>query len=423
MIAFTENAEKGQNDIQLKMYVSRYLARFHGDEMTSEQISEIASRFAGSCYELIVRQTKEAFVYAYENQDVCSESSSYTSCMAKSTSHFGTPVHPAAVYYTGDTPKSLSIAYIPDPHNPARVLARSLVHTNDMHFVRVYGTDERMRSILIEKLEAAGFTRTCDFEGIRLAAISNGYVDSYVMPYIDGDINCVTLHEHDSIRGNYFTIDSNGDHQATETSGHITVGNRYRCDACGDGIDDGDECIVQEYTYCPHCRHEYTFFCEYYEETYPSDTDHHDVVVMRPNFRGDMRETTQVWSQRAINRYAFYCGRTDTYYANEDFNHIDVIVPDRYTSSGVSSERWCAERTSDGYFICPDCGEAFHIDLCVIDGRTGEMLCKDCHAERNEQPETVLKPVAVTNNDPCQHVFDWQLAQWEAAEAAQWVAE
>jgi len=214
MLAFTENPTKGQLDLQLKLSVSKYLARYC-DWMPGDKISAIAGKFAADTYTLTIEQTKEAFIFAYEGQEVMSESSLHVSCMAKTTDSYGTPVHPAAVYYTGSRSDSLSIAYIRDPHNPNKVLARALVWPDKETFVRLYGTSETMRITLREKLEAAGFTRDDDFSGARLRRIEMNGGSRFVMPYIDGD--CQYVDDH----GDYFEIVGSGDYSATETRGYI----------------------------------------------------------------------------------------------------------------------------------------------------------------------------------------------------------
>ena len=281
MIAFTENAEKGQQDIQLRLSVSRYLSRFHADDMSSQTISRIYQRFMGSSsdYTLTIEQTEEAFIYAYDRQRVTSESSSFISCMEKDFSYL--PKHPAAVYCTGSKSDSLAIAYIKNPDTACasyeRVLARAIVWPENKSFVRVYGRDETMRTALITMLEEAGFERTDDFSGARLARIryDNG---KYVMPYIDGDAQCVD--EYDD----HFEITHHGQFSATETQGYISA-SRYSCEQCGDGIDDEDGIrYVGGDHWCEHCADTHAIFCQYYEEYFP-DTDGGNTVITL-NWRG-----------------------------------------------------------------------------------------------------------------------------------------
>lgn len=408
MLAFTENAQKGQQDIQLKLSVSRYLARFHGDNLSSDRIRDIAGKFAADTYTLTIEQTKEAFIFAYEGQEVCSESSLHVSCMAKTTDHFGTPVHPAAAYYTGSRGDSLAIAYIRDPKNDRKVLARALVWPSKETYVRLYGTSETMRITLREKLEAAGFTRDDDFSGARLKRIEMDDA-RFVMPYIDGDCQCVDDH------GDYFEIVGSGDYTATSTSGYIYSSSRYTCDNCGDGMDEDDARDVQGDTWCEHCYENHTFFCERTEETYPDNHGSNEVVTMVQRRYSDptRREMTQTWSQDACDSDAFYCEHTETYYDNRYFTSVDVTT--RTTRGAIITETWCAEKTDDDYFICPDCGEAYtHDFMSTTHNDDGELVCTDCaekiNTDDNDGYKFKLSPTTPTIHDHNQHVIDFHAA-------------
>lgn len=406
MLAFTENAQKGQQDLQLKLSVSRYLARFHGDNLSSDRIRDIAGKFAADTYTLTIEQTKEAFIFAYEGQEVCSESSTYVSCMAKQTSDYGTPVHPAAVYYTGSRSDSLAIAYIRNPKNDNKILARAVVWPDRQTFVKLYGTSEDMRIVLREKLEAAGFTRDDDFSGARLRRIEvNGA--RFVMPYIDGDCQCVDDH------GDHFEITGSGDYTATETRGYIYSNSRYTCDNCGDGMDEDDARDVQGDTWCEHCYDNHTFFCERAEETYPESYGSNEVVttVQRRYSDPTRREMTQTWSQDACDGEAFFCEHTETYYDSRYFTSVDVTV--RTPRGAIITETWCAEKTREDYFTCPDCGEAYtHDFMSTTHNDDGELVCTDCAEKINTDDEYKFKlpPTTPTINDHNQHVIDFHAA-------------
>lgn len=396
MLAFTENPTKGQLDLQLKLSVSKYLARFLGDTMSSDKIRDIAGMFAGDTYTLTIEQTEEAFIFAYEDQEVCSESSSHVSCMAKHASDYGTPIHPAAVYYTGTRSDSLAIAYIRDPNDDSKVLARALVWPNEEMFVKLYGTSEGMRITLREKLEAAGFTRGNNFGGVRLKRIEMRGGAGYVMPYIDGNYQYVDDH------GSYFEIVDNGEYSATETRGYI-CSSRYNCENCGDDMSEDDTHNVQGSSWCEFCYENSTFFCGCNEETYPEDHGSNEVVTMvrtqSYNLSAVRYRITQTWSQDACDEYAFFCEHTETFYNSDDFNSVEVTT--RSSRGAIITETWCAEETIDDYFTCPDCGKAFtHDFMGSTHNDDGEMVCTDC------------TDCAVSHiiNDQNQHVIDFYAA-------------
>lgn len=423
MLSFTESPLKGQQDIQLRLPVNRYLARFHQDKLSSDQIAAITNRFGFTDYTLTIEQTEAAFVFAYENQEVRSESSSHVSCMWYGKDHYGTPKHPSAVYYTGATEDSLAIAYIKNPNNPSNVLARALVWPHRQTFVRIYGVDERMRGILRALLTNEGYNRDSDFEGARIRRIPFGVDrhfgnDRYIMPYIDGDVQCV-----DVMAGNdrFFVIDRHGDYACTDTRGYIYDHNRYTCDNCGDGMDEDEAHSVQGDTWCQHCYENSSFFCERHQETYPDSTDSHQVITMvRYRYNDPRREPmTQTWSEFAVNDEAFFCENTERYYDTRYFSQIEVHV---LRSGRNTTETWCQERTLDDYFICPDCDEAYeHVYLSATTNADGDQVCTFCaekiearEAECEDNLEPVkLRPVTPTIHDTKQLVLDWQLAPHE----------
>jgi hypothetical protein len=327
--------------------------------------------------------------------------------MEKDFSHL--PEHPAAVYYTGNKSDSLAIAYIKNPdaacHTAERVLARAVVWPENKSFVRVYGRDEALRTVLITMLEEAGFDRADDFSGARLKRIryDNG---RYVMPYIDGDAQCID--EYDD----HFEITHHGKFTANEVHGYISV-SRFSCEQCGDGIDDEDGIRhVGGDHWCEHCADTHAIFCQYYDEYFP-DTDGGNTVITL-NWRGRVEE--QAWSQRAINEHSFFCEHTERHYADNDFNSIEVIVNKRgHTETWC--ETWCETACQDHYFICPDCDKAYHTDFqSNTTNDDGEWVCLECAEKRKAEAEAEtedsddvdtfkLPPVTPTIHDERQYTL------------------
>jgi formylmethanofuran dehydrogenase subunit E len=339
---------------------------------------------------------------------VCSESSTFVSCMAKQTSDYGTPVHPAAVYYTGSRSDSLAIAYIRDPRNANKILARAVVWPSKETFVKLYGTSETMRITLREKLKAAGFTRDDDFSGARLRRIEMDGGAKFVMPYIDGDCQCVDDH------GDCFEIVGGGDYGAAETRGYIYSNSRYTCDNCGDGCDEDDARDVQGDTWCEHCYENHTFFCERAEETYPDSHGSNEVVTMVQRRWNDPTRSrmTQTWSEDACDGDAFFCERTETYYDSRYFNGIEVTT--RTARGATITETWCAEDAEGEYFTCPDCGEVYSNDfMSTTHNDDGELVCTGCaekHDDSSGEYKFKLPPTTPTIHDHNQHVIDFHAA-------------
>lgn len=413
-IAFTATPEKGMQDIQTVISASTYLGRFTA--LSGDQIRDLAARYESRVTinedTLVIDYTRKAFRFAYDNQPVKSESSDHTSCMARSarsyTGHF-TPhphIHPAEAYSTDRD--GLHIAYTTDPRHPTTVTARAVVWPRHMHFVRVYGLEERDRIGLTSLLQSRGYTRHYSFDGAPLARIGLGNDDddtdgTFLMPYIDGD--CRTVDDSPSTKR--FYICDNGDYEAAETSGSIDVGSgsRYNCtcDNCGDRMHSDDGHTVGGDRWCESCYENEAIYCEYYEESYASHDGFTSVFVARYAERGvdgfrrrdpSARPIEQTWCDDAAGNYAFYCDKTDRHYHGEHFTSIEVVV-DRLGNT----ETWCMEQTTDDWFRCDECGQNYDIDLRYehSDLLGDAVVCVDCHKANEAESEGRGYPVPVTS--------------------------
>lgn len=403
-LAFTATPEKGMQNIQTVISVSTYLGRFTA--LSGDQIRDLAARYESrntiNDETLVINYTRKAFRFAYDNQPVKSESSDHTSCMARSarsyTGHlvFHPYLHPAEAYSTDQD--GLHIAYTTDPRHPDTVTARAVVWPKRMHYVRVYGLEERDRIGLQSLLQSRGYTRRYSFEGAPLARIGLGNGNdaedgTFLMPYIDGDTK--TVDDHPSVKR--FYICDNGDYVADETSGCIKVGNAHTnatCDHCGDRMHSDDGHTVGGDLWCESCYENESTYCEYYEENYPSHDGFTSVFIARYAERGEdgfrrrdpyARPIEQTWCDDAAGNYAFYCDMTDRHYHNEHFTSIEVVV-DRHGTT----ETWCMEQTRDDWFRCDECGQNYDIDL-----RYEHVVCVDCHKANEAESEGRGYPVPV----------------------------
>lgn len=333
-IAFTESAEKGMDDRQTVVPINRYLARYFGDKLRSEEIAKISALYTSPEYELTIGNDAQAFRFAYSEQDVKSESSLNSSCMRYDRGYFGTPCHPAEAYAAGD----LAIAYITSPDDSAKVLARAVIWPEKMSFVRVYGIDETIRVALVDILESRGYERADDWRGARIRAIE--FDNKLVVPYIDGDITSLEYDDDDDV----MTVSRHGNVDGSSTRGwaHSNSG-RVTCEHCGDRVCEDDTRHVGSEIWCDDCVSDHAVFCEYNEEYFP-DSDSFSTVQSR---RGE-----QQWHDTAVSRHAFYCDRTEEHYDNGHFTSIEVN-----TRHGI--REWCEEETGDDFFACEKTGEAY----------------------------------------------------------------
>lgn len=332
-IAYTESPEKGMEDKQTVIPINRYLARYFGDKLRSEDIAKISALYTTPGHTLTIGNDAESFRFAYSGQDVCSESSSYLSCMRYTANYFGTPCHPAEAYAAGD----LAIAYITSPDDSAKVLARAVIWPVKGQFVRVYGVDETVRVALTDLLESRGYERADDWRGARIRAI--GFEDRLVMPYIDGDITSLEYDDDDDD----MAISRHGNVDGSSTRGWTqNSSGRITCEHCGDRTHEDDTTRVGNEIWCDSCVSDSAIFCEYDEEYYP---DSYNFTVVMTD-RGE-----QTWHESNIRR-AFLCEREDVYYCSRDFDSIEVI-----TRHGARS--WCEEESEDLFFTCEKTNENY----------------------------------------------------------------
>ena len=334
-IAFTESPEKGMDDRQTVVPINRYLARYFGDKLRSEEIAKISALYTTPEYNLIIGNDAESFRFAYSGQDVKSESSLHFSCMRYTKEYFGTPCHPAETY----AGHGLAIAYIIDPDDDKRVIARAVIWPEKMRFVRVYGTSEQIRVALVDMLESRGFDRADDWRGARLSVVEFG--GRIVMPYIDGD---VTSLEHDD-DDDYMTVSRHGNIDGSTTRGWTeSATSRHICECCGDRAHEDDMRHVRDELWCDSCVEDNAIFCEYEEEYFPDSESFMQV---------NTRRGVQTWRARNVERHAFHCDRTEEYYCDSFFTQIEV------ETGNNRIETWCEEESEDLFFTCEKTGLAY----------------------------------------------------------------
>jgi len=332
-VAFTESPEKGMDDKQTVIPINRYLARYFGDRLRSEEIAKLSALYTAPEHSLTIGSDAQAFHFAYSEQDVKSESSMHSSCMRYTRQYFGTPCHPAETYAAGD----LAIAYITCPDDSARVIARAIIWPEKMSFVRVYGVDETIRVALVDMLETLGYSRADDWRGARIRAIE---FDGRVMvPYIDGEITSLEYDDDDDV----MTVSRHGNVDGSSTRGwaHSNSG-RVSCEHCGDRVCEDDTRHVGNEMWCDDCVSNGAIFCEYSEEYFSDDERFIEV---------ETTSGSQAWHNSA-SRHAFHCENLNAWFANGDFNEIEVN-----TRNGV--QVWCEQDNSDDYFVCEKTGEAY----------------------------------------------------------------
>lgn len=283
LVAFTQDAGKGERDIQTRIKVGRYLAKYRPDiqQATRERYSaEFLVKDPIDTAELHFATTGDDMIRVYRNGP--------KSCMRgrkDDYTYFATDeVHPVQVYAYGD----LQLAYLTDI--TGKIHSRALVWPAEQQYGRVYptadvwqedGYENRQQSTtwhnkLVELLEAKDY-HSGDLDGARVAKIRHASSGGFLMPYIDG---------LDYVKdcGDHFKItDSNygGCYSASSTNGYVDSEDEdepeydFYCNSCSEGhYDDNCNSVAVHFgrytgreTYCNHCARNDTFQCEVSGET------------------------------------------------------------------------------------------------------------------------------------------------------------
>lgn len=307
-IAFTESDDKGMNDRQTQMNVSRYLSQYCG-------IDNELAKYVNSLHEKEYKE-HEIFFESDGQKIVELYQKSPSSCMTKEESYYDSFCHPMLVYGNSD----ISMAYMLNGDD--RVKARVMVWQEKKIYSRFYGDYESLRKALNDK----GYTSDDNFHGAKLNRIYDDNEERLVLPYLDG---CQTVTD----KGSYLMIDDCGDILADTTNGLARKQRYATCDSCEEDILDSDDANTvylgshRTRTYCNYCRDEYTIVCES-----TGDNIHRDnVTCIDGLYYAD-------WIAEEAN----YCDRSEEYTFNDT---IEV-----YTNE-TDNEFW-NNRYEDETFVC-----------------------------------------------------------------------
>jgi hypothetical protein len=259
-IAYTQNEDKGQRDIQTVTSVGKYLNR-HFD-LPDHTIRDLVSRYGSASRFQLVHTTAEMIYHLHRGPK---------SCMVWSEDHGikcddGVTRHPYEAY---DPKYGWHMAVrIEGDNTMGRALCMTSPDDGVKYFVRSYlrpsnessysQTDDGMDTWLKEQ----GYTKEGYWrEGEKLAY--HPARDNFLAPYLDGGERHVDVNEHER----WLVIDSDGDWICENTGGYATNDeedeNSFDCEDCGDRTSDDDgywigrgedtrvceSCLNNDYTY------------------------------------------------------------------------------------------------------------------------------------------------------------------------------
>ncbi len=318
-IAFTPSERHGREDRQVRMKPGKYLRKFYSTDLSENEITEYARKFAAT-NEKVDFQLAET---ADEIEEVYTDGPH--SCMSNSAS---------VRAYAGH---GLAVAYITGKDGDPT--ARAVCWPEKSIFARIYGDESRLLSSLLRAGyrragsqlrdqapgEARGnVPRAPDFEGATLDAEQ---ADSgWVCPWFDFSPN--TVGPVSTPEGTVLRVSRGGEFTANSTEG--VIGGRL-CEHCNEHCSDEESYYVSEQNWCESCYESYGFHCEQCEESYHTD---------------DSREV----------------------HADRDARHS-------YT------QYWCTGCAGDDAEECEECNKLYCSDG-IIGTENGTVLCKECADEK-----------------------------------------
>ena len=264
-IAYTQNEDKGERDIQTRTSMGKYLKR-HMPQCPDHLLRDYVSQFIndGQCH--ITRDHEKMLDIIMNGPQSCMDGRNFNDYED----------HPYNVYAPvlgwGMAYRTVNGEY----HGRALVnIHRADDGSEEKIFVRSYCTTESsgysQRDPALEGyLGALGFRHECSWEGCNVTRIAHNHEsDVFLMPYIDGEVQRV---EDRGETAGVMRVTDNGDYDASCTCGHTMSVDREACASCGDDTasDDlhaigyhGDESV------CCHCLenryvHVYGRQCEQY---------------------------------------------------------------------------------------------------------------------------------------------------------------
>lgn len=354
-IAYTRSDAHGIADRQTVTSVGKYIAR-HFPSLPDHCIRDIAMRHKP--YEFKLWDTVSEIVRSVQDGP--------HSCMRWGSFDRDTDTHPYEAY----DPKYGWRAAVRLGTN-GMITARCLVNVENMTFVRSYTRRESddQYSHSDEGIEVwlrdQGFTKVCDWAGLKLAKITTGrYRDDFWAPYLDGDCKYV------EDCGDHLLIDSDGDYECDRTDGHASSVSSCTCSDCGNRVHEDDihsvgyygdnavgECCIGDYVYA-HGRGGDQYYIyygdaievdgEYYDPDY---IGRYDIIQLDDGEYVHVSEAVHLDNRdmwvRNDDECAVYCEHSGT------DEHIDDCVELANGNWALENDAWQCEHDGS-YYLCDE---------------------------------------------------------------------
>ncbi len=324
-LAYTENSEKGQRDIQTQIKPGAYLTKHFSDVLTHDQIAEIVRDWQRRYdqAELKFARTPDEIVKVYQTGP--------RSCMSGTIEEYyskAAKVHPCSVY--GLPHSDITMAYIA---NKGDISSRVLIWEAEKRHSRIYGDS----TLLSRELKALGYT-SAPLCGAKIAKIKAK--NAFVMPYIDCTSTVIDEGDHFKLWDENVTFPrSKGRHDCRNTHGLSNSRNIITCSDCGDEADENDMHHVSGESVCRSCIDDHYFICDVTGEYCDENNDTRNEVRTSRNSRLGNGWHTQTWCDRGVERFGFWCEATNAYY------HISYRLEDH------TGESFSSQALADGTYV------------------------------------------------------------------------
>lgn len=203
LVAYTQNEEKGEKDIQTPMKPGRYIKQFYSNLNLPDPL---IAKLAGLIFQNGEEQNRVLFAETPDEVEFVFRNGPPT-CMTRDTNEFASaPIHPTRAYAGPD----LKVAYVKNPQN-GKISARALVWEAKKIYSQLVGDYGTYTSVLRTALESMGYVLG-SLQGARISVIEpvsaipfTGIKKAFVAPCVD-TCNHYKLDEE----GKFLIIDPNG---------------------------------------------------------------------------------------------------------------------------------------------------------------------------------------------------------------------
>jgi hypothetical protein len=367
MIAYTESADKGMDNIQTQIKPGRYLEKYFADTLKyyGENIKRLAQEYERDHKPRKVHfaATPDDIQWVYETgPDSCMSSQRYREAHGygyPTPGRWPNDTHACRMYAAGD----LQVAYITDDDEPkGQVFARALVWPEKMTHSRCYGRNEM---VMRENLLRLGYKAGAP-HGAKLVRMPVEDTKLFVVPYVDigqatGEGSMAVLDKKDHL---ILTPYVQGSYPANNTSGlcGMRLGRDLRplmssvteCQVCDTHTDDCGDLVP---VYRNSSGGDYSMWCQMCLEAEGFDDEDNAAGAFECHYDGrwySRRHVRQhkmfdgaIWSDRAFRANGFTCAATNVKY------------PVHHRVRMYDGALWCISHFEQNGFTCSWSGDHY----------------------------------------------------------------